>query len=73
VKALVACLVAVALLAGPAAAQAKSLDDLLWDLQLVPLEGQEPPAFSLEDLAGKRVSLADLRGRPALLYFWASW
>ena len=31
------------------------------------------PAFSTVDLAGRRVSLADYRGTPVLLNFWASW
>ncbi|HMH52687.1 MAG TPA: hypothetical protein VK548_20795 [Candidatus Acidoferrum sp.] len=52
---------------------AGSLDDLLVELQLVPLDGQAPKAFALDSLDGKRVTLADLAGRPALLYFWATW
>ena len=57
----------------PAAAD-KALDELLFDLQLVPLDGQIPPAFELERLGdGKKVSLAELRGRPVMLYFWATW
>ncbi len=31
------------------------------------------PAFSLVDLDGHRVSLADLRGRSVMLQFWATW
>jgi cytochrome oxidase Cu insertion factor (SCO1/SenC/PrrC family) len=58
----------------PAVAADKALDELLFDLQLVPLDGQAPPAFELERLAdGKKVSLAELRGRPVMLYFWATW
>jgi hypothetical protein len=52
---------------------AGSLDDLLMDLQVVPLDGRTPPPFALESLDGRRVTLADLAGRPALLYFWATW
>ena len=52
---------------------AGSLDDLLMDLQLVPLDGQAPKPFALESLDRRRVMLADLAGRPALLYFWATW
>ena len=52
---------------------AGSLDDLLMELQLVPLGGQRPKPFALASLDGRRVALADLAGRPALLYFWASW
>ena len=52
---------------------AGSLDDLLMDLQLVPLDGRAPKPFELQSLDGRRVALADLAGRPALLYFWATW
>ena len=52
---------------------AGSLDDLLMELQLVPLDGQRPKPFALASLDGRQVSLADLAGRPALLYFWATW
>jgi len=52
---------------------AGSLDDLLMDLQLVPLDGQRPKPFALPSLDGRRVALADLAGKPALLYFWATW
>lgn len=31
------------------------------------------PAFTLPDLAGGEVSLAELRGRPVLIDFWATW
>ncbi len=58
----------------PVAAADKVLDDLLFDLQLVPLAGQVPPAFELERLGdGKKVTLAEHRGRPVMLYFWATW
>lgn len=58
---------------GSAQVAAGSLDDLLMDLRLVPLDGQAPKPFALESLDGKRVALAGLAGRPALLYFWATW
>ena len=70
-------LVTLALLAAAAPAGAekdKAVDDLLFDLQLIPLDGQVPPAFELERFAdGKKVTLAEHRGRPVMLYFWASW
>ena len=58
---------------GSAQVAAGSLDDLLMELQLVPLDGRTPRPFALASLDGRRVTLADLAGRPALLYFWASW
>jgi hypothetical protein len=61
------------LAAAPAAAD-KVLEELLFDLQLVPMTGQMPPPFELERLGdGKKVSLAEHRGRPVMLYFWATW
>jgi cytochrome oxidase Cu insertion factor (SCO1/SenC/PrrC family) len=49
------------------------LEESLWDLHIAPLDAEPAPAFTLESLAGERVSLSDLRGRAVLLYFWAAW
>ena len=65
-------LVLLLLLASPAAA-ADSVEDLVLDLQMIPLDGQAPPAFTLAALDGTRVSLAAFKGQVVLLYFWASW
>jgi len=63
----------VACLAVSAGAQAADVEDLLFDLQVIPLLGQDPPAFRLESLDGKKVSLDEYRGKPVFLYFWATW
>jgi peroxiredoxin len=38
-----------------------------------PLVGRPAPDFALRDLAGRRVRLADYRGKAVLLNFWATW
>jgi cytochrome c biogenesis protein CcmG/thiol:disulfide interchange protein DsbE len=38
-----------------------------------PLLGKPAPDFKLEDLAGKKVSLADYKGKALLINFWATW
>lgn len=35
--------------------------------------GQQPPAFTLENLAGEEVSLTDFEGKYVLLNFWTTW
>jgi thiol-disulfide isomerase/thioredoxin len=35
--------------------------------------GGAAPGFSSWDLSGKKVSLADFKGRPVLITFWATW
>lgn len=37
------------------------------------LYGKPAPAFTLEDLTGKKVSLSDYQGKAVLLNFWATW
>jgi thiol-disulfide isomerase/thioredoxin len=38
-----------------------------------PLNGKAAPAFLLEDVSGKKVSLASYRGKAVLINFWATW
>jgi len=38
-----------------------------------PLAGKAAPAFELEDLSGKKVSLESYKGKAVLVNFWATW
>lgn len=38
-----------------------------------PAVGAPAPDFELENLSGKRIRLSNLRGKPALINFWATW
>ena len=38
-----------------------------------PLKGKPAPSFALEDLSGKKVSLASYKGNAVLINFWATW
>jgi thiol-disulfide isomerase/thioredoxin len=72
-KLVVVALIAAGLWAVAAAGQEPgSLESRLRDFGLRPLTG-EPPAFTLAGLDGERHTLEALRGRVALLYFWATW
>jgi peroxiredoxin len=42
-------------------------------LEQVPAPGRPAPDFELQSLDGQTISLRDLRGRPVLLNFWATW
>jgi thiol-disulfide isomerase/thioredoxin len=37
------------------------------------LQGKPAPPFSLEDLSGNKVSLANYKGKALLINFWATW
>jgi cytochrome c biogenesis protein CcmG/thiol:disulfide interchange protein DsbE len=38
-----------------------------------PLQGKPAPAFALEDLNGKKLSLSSYKGKAVLINFWATW
>jgi thiol-disulfide isomerase/thioredoxin len=42
-------------------------------IYLSPLKGKMAPAFSLQDVGGKKISLAKYRGKALLINFWATW
>ena len=59
---------------GAAAAGAGGpVQDMMFDLQIIPLDGPAAKPFALQNLDGHRVSLADQKGKVTLLYFWATW
>jgi cytochrome c biogenesis protein CcmG/thiol:disulfide interchange protein DsbE len=58
--------VAVLLCAWPACAQQEDEDEIL-------SAGNPSLDFVLKDMDGKDVNLADFRGRPVLINFWATW
>lgn len=38
-----------------------------------PADGQAPPAYAFEDASGKRVTLADFKGKVVVMNLWATW
>ncbi len=43
------------------------------DLPVAPMPGNRAPLFALNGLDGQSVSLDDLRGKPTIINFWATW
>jgi thiol-disulfide isomerase/thioredoxin len=41
--------------------------------EMAQMRGKTAPTFTLTNLEGKKVSLADYKGRPVLVNFWATW
>ena len=76
VRGLIGALVWAWALSSPAAAQGVPDDvrSLLGQVGIqVPSQATSPPSFSLQDLNGTPVRLADLKGRTLMLYFWTTW
>ena len=76
VRNLIGSLLWICALLSPVAAQGVPDDvrSLLGQLSVqVPSQAASPPTFSLPDLNGMPVRLADLKGRALMLYFWTTW
>jgi cytochrome oxidase Cu insertion factor (SCO1/SenC/PrrC family) len=52
---------------------AADLDTLMQQFRVTPAGLKPAPAFSLKTIDGKTTALTEHRGRPVLLYFWATW
>ncbi len=54
--------------------EAKTLSEAFAAFKITELKEKPPaPDFQLKDLNGNVVSLKDYRGKPVMLYFWATW
>ena len=56
---------------GTANATGSGSDDM--PAEMIPLKGKMAPGFSLVDVSGKKVSLADYKGKPVVINFWATY
>ena len=73
--ALASMLTVLVVLIGPAGspAQPKVLEDRMMDLNVTPTDPLAPPPLQVVSTTGVRVSLSDVKGQAALVYFWATW
>ena len=56
-----------------ATASPPSIEDLMMDMRITPLDPTAAPPLAVTTLDGVVVKLADVRGQIALVYFWATW
>lgn len=68
-----ASLVLLTALAAALPAAAGTLDNLMQDFHMTSMGLKPAPAFSLDTVGGGTTAPGDHRGRPLLLYFWATW
>lgn len=67
------CVAIVSLVVLTMAASAAAAPDFA-SLQVQEYDPPRPaPAFSLPDLKGRNATLAELRGKVVMLFFWATW
>ena len=52
---------------------AADIDVLMREFAMTPTASKAATPFSVKNLDGETVTLADHRGRAVLLYFWATW
>ena len=57
----------------PDASNQTVAQDVAGDEGLPNLRGKKAPAFALKNTEGKRVTLADYKGKAVLINFWATW
>ena len=73
--ALLALVLAFGLLLGGAHTLYNRLSDTQEEAQTGTVAGEVPPApdFTVKDVEGNLVSLSDMKGKPVVINFWASW
>lgn len=53
--------------------QPTEMDKIVAKAGFTPVPHDPAPNFVLESVEGRRIALAEFRGRPVVVYFWASW
>ncbi|WP_157729591.1 TlpA family protein disulfide reductase [Tumebacillus algifaecis] len=58
---------------GSTGEESKETENKAGDVAEMPVVGYRAPAFELQTFDGQTVKLSDLKGKPVVLNFWASW